>query len=678
MTDNFVDIYERLEWKVPADGEIEYNLGYFQANADIIGFDYNAIIWWNRRMSEAAYWYHWKELGRDRGEAAVALTELQQRFEAKDGREFFWSMVERPPRTESRCLVHLKYTIRHVLKSNADVSGNPFVAYNAKTGQWGQGATPFNHPAIMSAEDAATYIIDKFSTALSVAADLLVLCVDWVIPPRPKPVLVADGGTATQTEVDQWQDEQQQRASMLNQIRPIKEMAQAIPAAKYSSIKNSLRRELVTPQTAWDSDTRWLVLQDGVLNVDEIRETGAVYLHGFSPEHMSTMGLEVGLADALGDPGESEWYRGVRKVLPDAGVRTYLQKRFGAALLGRPGEVGKSLVWQHGVGDTAKSTLQECIAGARGVFAPYGLVSSSAALTVRGQQRGAGERFIAYARGKRFVLMSEIPDGEMMDQDIFKKVTGGETAEGTAKYANAVSYFFTATIFIASNHAPAFPPGDTAFAGRIHVVPFKHRLWVRSKNQAEWASATDDHRADEGWASRVLSDPQERAAILRWVLDGLVLFGREGLGDLPEEMVEAREDFALDADPVGMLVRSLLGTEPSYDGPAWIEILTDAEWERRGLLERDGVPIQRMEQLITTRARELGLIKPMEEDLSRKWKRAAMRMLHEVGGVKKKALLDPATKQTGYVYSRIREAVDWAALAVEEGAPHVESRASDE
>lgn len=313
------------------------------------------------------------------------------------------------------------------------------------------------------------------------------------------------------------------------------------------------------------------------------------------------------------------------------------------------------MVWQYGPGDTAKSTLQECVAGAHGVFAPYAMTTSADSLTDRGTKSGAAERFKAYARGKRYVLMSELREGEMLDQAVVKSVTGGETVEGTAKFANAVSYFFTASVFMASNHPPTFPPGDTALAGRIHVVPFEHRLWVRSKNPEEWERASPEHRADEDWAARILGSAQERRAIFAWVLAGLEAFGREGLGKLPQAMLEAREDFAADADPVGRLVRTLLGTEPGWEGPAWLKIYTDQEWEGSGRYEGDGVAKARLEQLVNARARELGMVKFGEDGLSPKWLKASMRMLHELGGRKKVAMVDRETRRTGVVYSRLAE-----------------------
>jgi phage/plasmid-associated DNA primase len=369
------------------------------------------------------------------------------------------------------------------------------------------------------------------------------------------------------------------------------------------------------------------------------------------------MALDVKYADveALGQK-KTEWERGVEKLVPDAAVRRYLQKRYGGALRGKPGEVDKSMVWQYGVGDTGKSTIQEAIAGQKGVFSEMSYQADAEVLTKKGAERGATDRFAAYVRGKRFAIISEIDQGAQLNQGKFKQMTGGESVQGTAKYSNEISYFFTASLFVSSNHTPSLPYGDTALSGRIHTVPFETKLIVQSKvSRDEWDATPVEKRADPGWLDRLLTDENERAAIFKWVLEGLVLLGREGLGELPEPIRRAMKQFADEGDPVARIVNSLIGKDDDTSFEQRVVILRDTEWGDRR--EADGVRELRMEELIKERARALGFADDFGE-VSKKQVMAAKKMLHELGGLRKKTYYgtdSTGQKHTGMGFARCLE-----------------------
>lgn len=622
-------------FKWPAEFNNDIPVSYVRAQVDYRKMDYDQAIWFNLEFAQMAQMVYEDSVGNLPPGTEVVSPNIRAALMGQDGMAWFKKIAARPPDSEFDCANHLEHVMGRILRYNTGT--NQFMLYDAPVGVWKNEQMSWGSTVGSCIDD----IINHFGLALLRAAKLLEVLGAIAAPdPGPRP----------QTQAQAWTVAAAKHKEMTQIVENVEKMSKAIFDGKYTAIIAALKRRMGVPQTAWDSDTRWVILSDGAINVEEIYQTGDTKLYEFCPEYMNTMYLEVGLTDSLRNAGESEWDRGVRKVLPDPDVRKYLQKRFGAALLGRPGLAGKSMVWQFGVGDTAKSTIQECVAGSRGVFAPYSITSSSSALTKTGERTGATERFKAYARGKRFAVMSELDDGEQLAQSDLKVMTGGESVEGTAKYANAVTYYFTATIFMASNHPPLFPPGDTAARTRIHVVPFTHKLFIRSKDPEGWAAAPEDHRADEGWADMVLGSAQERAAILRWVLDGLVAFGEENIGDLPEAMKEAAEEFAADSDPVAKIVRSLVGEEPGYEKHPVLKIHTDKEWEEFRYEDREGLTTKQMETLVEIRAHELGLMKPGDK-VPRKWMNAAKSMLHERGGQKKKVRTEAGS--TAYIYSRV-------------------------
>lgn len=225
---------------------------------------------------------------------------------------------------------------------------------------------------------------------------------------------------------------------------------------------------------------------------------------------------------------------------------------------------------------------------------------------------------------------------------------------GTAKYANSVQYLFTATMFMASNDEPTYPPGDVAFRNRIHIVPFKHKLWVRSKDPEKWEAAGDEDRADESWKEKILADPSERGAILMWVLDGLVKFALTGgVLMIPAIMRETGEEFGSASDPILHTVRSLLGTDHAGIGeePQVLRVWTDAEWEDMGFKDTDSLPLREFDKIFEIRLRELEYLRDSDA-VPAKWKTQGRKTIENMGGSKKRVSF-PSPRTTRWCFSRI-------------------------
>lgn len=642
------------------EGDVEVTI--FQLEDDVTSFNWDLGVFWNHDLARAA-----KE-AKDQDVVSVDLLpswmESIIRDTDKDVAEsFIVDVINRIPRSEQRVVDHMEAMLSHVLRAVVDVSKTPFMLYDATSGTWAKEGEWVNERQIgTSVGSMIDRIVTNYTMAMSRGVDVAFEMVDEVRPsPGPKPTGQAAAGGALVA----WQAAADARKRLVDKVKEAQDMVRQIQRGKNRAIKASLQDRLAVKQTYWDGpdSMRWLVLRDGVLDLLDVKANGRMDLGSFSPWHLSTMALDVSWSDAVKVKASStEWERGIEKIVPDKEVRDYLQKRYGAALLGKPGTVSKSMVWQYGVGDTGKSTLQEAIAGSNGVFAPYSYQADSEVLTQKGADRGATDRFIAYVRGKRFAIISEMDAGSQLNQGKFKAMTGGETVSGTAKYSNEVSYFFTPTLFVSSNHTPSLPYGDTALGHRIHPIPFMTKLVVRTKVSAEeWESTPLDRRADENWLHRVLASKREKAAILKWVLKGLVMFGDEGIGTLPQAIREEQSRFIDEGDPVARIVNSLLGKDDDSSHVQRLRIYTDGQWGSEGWPENIGIPVSRAEELIKERARDLGLTDDFG-DISRKQLMAAKKMLDELGASKGKVFYgrhEDGRTITGQAFKRAREvAVD--------------------
>lgn len=624
--------------------------------------DWHEVVWLNVELAEMARLIAEAEVHQEKSVPELLdggwITYLGDGggVRSGSGQLRFDLMLDRLPTSEMRFAERFTGVMKPTLRSNADVVGKPFMLYDAGTGVWvqeGKGSLKDGNNVAVAVSRMITGMLESLRIAEKVMMGFL-----YVVSPSPGPK-PGTGVSATVRAV--WQERNDRREENLRKIKKIEKFREGVENGKLTSILREVRAKLVEPATLWDSDMRWLVVGDGVVDLDkvvELDEKGeskySLYdaFRRWRPDTYSTMAITEHLSTAINHQ-DTAWLAGVRKVLPDEDVRNYLQMRFGAALLGTPGVVGKSMVWQFGEPDTAKSSIMECIAGQNGVFSPYSIVATANSLTIAGERTGEAERTKAYARGKRYMIMDEIDAGTHLSQAQLKTLTGGNSVVGTAKYANSVQYLFTATMFMASNDEPTYPPGDVAFRNRIHVVPFRHKLWVRSKDPEKWEAAPEENRADETWKEKILSDPVERSAILLWVLDGLVKFSlSRGILVLPEAMREAADTFGSASDPVLHTIRSLLGLDDASEEPPVFRIWTDKEWEGAGFAAGDALTLKEFDQEFEFRLRELEYLRDGEVVPAR-YRTAAHKLIDSMGAAKKRVTIYPdGVKTSRWMFSR--------------------------
>lgn len=189
----------------------------------------------------------------------------------------------------------------------------------------------------------------------------------------------------------------------------------------------------------------------------------------------------------------------------DTELIDWLQKAIGYTLTGDTREQVAFVL--HGDGANGKSTLLNVLVGMLGGHA---LTIDSSALTTAGRDRAARSD-IAQTRGRRAVIASEIPRGAHLDEDLFKRVTGGERI--SARFNRMDEFEFTPTfkIWLGVNHLPVIVGGGHAIWRRLRIVPFNHRV----------------QRPDLELGRRLHG---ELPGILAWAVRGCARWQAEGLG----------------------------------------------------------------------------------------------------------------------------------------------------
>jgi putative DNA primase/helicase len=238
------------------------------------------------------------------------------------------------------------------------------------------------------------------------------------------------------------------------------------------------------------------------------------------------------LAPAIYDPAADypKWRTFLDLCQPNKAVQRFLQVFYGYSLLGIIG--AQKLVFHYGEGANGKSTLIEALSR---LFGDYGGTLNAESVTGT-QSRGAGQATpdIAQLPGKRLVRVSELPRGEMLREALVKQLTGGEPMMARHNYGN---FFELRPVFKATmsgNDKPRIDGVDLGIWRRLALV-----IWAQTIPEGQRREMED-----------VLAEFEaERSGILNWLIEGALIYLREGLIE-PPEVKDATSAYRADMDPV--------------------------------------------------------------------------------------------------------------------------------
>ena len=249
----------------------------------------------------------------------------------------------------------------------------------------------------------------------------------------------------------------------------------------------------------------------------------------------------------------------------------YLQKLFGCAITGDVSE--KIVVCFFGEGDNGKTTLLEAV---RHVIAEYShqVMIEHLMVSQYANQSTASMADLADLKGARFVTTSEGERGQRLAESKIKYLSAGMgEIKACRKYENPVKFPATHKLFMDSNYKPIVRGTDNAIWNRLVSVPFDV---VISKDQIDKA------------LSQQLKDESE--GILAWLVEGCLLWQKEGL-DEPPEVTSANEGWRAEMDPLSEFLEDCCELGPDFF------CLNSEPWDRyTGWSDsRSEMPIERNE-----------------------------------------------------------------------------------
>jgi len=198
----------------------------------------------------------------------------------------------------------------------------------------------------------------------------------------------------------------------------------------------------------------------------------------------------------------------------------FLQRAVGWSLTGDVSE--HVLFILHGTGRNGKSTFLNTVLSLLG---DYGLAAAPELLMTRNNDRHPTE--LADLFGKRFVVAIETQEGKRFDESRVKQLTGADKIRCRRMREDFWEFWPTHKIWLATNHKPQVWGTDLAIWSRLKLIPF------------EVCFPDGDPRQDKELPKKLLA---ELPGILRWAVEGCLMWQREGLG-IPDEVRSATDQY---------------------------------------------------------------------------------------------------------------------------------------
>ncbi|WP_331722230.1 phage/plasmid primase, P4 family (plasmid) [Streptomyces sp. NBC_00104] len=238
-----------------------------------------------------------------------------------------------------------------------------------------------------------------------------------------------------------------------------------------------------------------------------------------------------------GDGGAAEFVAFLERILPDEEVRSFVQRFFGYAMLGKVTEHVMPIF--TGSGANGKGTLRDAVMSAFGDYAIE--VDPAILMESKHERHGA---FKMRLRGARLTFCSETEKGKRFAESTMKRLTGGDPIEANLMHKNPITFDPSHSLIMLTNHLPAVSGDDPAVWRRILVVPFDVVI--------------PEEERDGGLPDRL---KKSAPAVLGWVYDGWLDYQEQGLN--PPEVVRVRtQEYQAASDVLGRFLEERTVSSP--------------------------------------------------------------------------------------------------------------------
>lgn len=307
------------------------------------------------------------------------------------------------------------------------------------------------------------------------------------------------------------------------------ELAKWIRSMGRASSPNLARWARSDPRIAverkeFDRHRHLVTVGNGVIDLDT-----DTFTSGHDPKQLLTKQLYVNYDK---DATAPTWTRLLEQLLPDADMRSYLQRAAGHTLLGDAQE--RALFILHGKPGSGKSQVVKVLERMFGDFAE----TANATTFNEHSKKASITNDLNDLRGKRFVAVAELDEDERLNEALIKRLTGGDTAKSRGLYQENTSWDVEFSLWMVTNFLPKLSSDDAGMWARVKPIHFP--------------TLVKDHGPEvKKIGEKIFAE--EAAGVLNWLLEGVRLYKEHGLEDLPQ-ISEAVTKYRRDVDSVAQFV----------------------------------------------------------------------------------------------------------------------------
>lgn len=297
--------------------------------------------------------------------------------------------------------------------------------------------------------------------------------------------------------------------------------------ARIENVAALLKGILEEPYGAWDNHPNHLNTPNGVVDL----RTGTIEPHSDAFRFTAITRVNYNPKAT-----SARWSKAL-EALP-AGLHDHVQILFGQAITGYPPDHDKVTFLQGG-GENGKSSILDGIKLSLGSFA--GPVPEKVMLAKPGESVPE----MMELRGKRLVVLEEMPQGGRLSTKRLKDVAGTATLDGRPLYGKTVVWDATHTMFVTSNHRPPVTETDHGTWRRLQMIVFPYRF-VRTATLKR-----GEKRGDPALRHHFRTVPEQ--AVLAWLVEGArrwYALGMRTPDPAPDAIVQATDAWRLLADDV--------------------------------------------------------------------------------------------------------------------------------
>lgn len=216
----------------------------------------------------------------------------------------------------------------------------------------------------------------------------------------------------------------------------------------------------------------------------------------------------------------------------DTELMDYVQKAVGYTLTGATTE--QCFFMLYGNGANGKSTFLHAISEIMGDYEEA--IRGKTIMKKVNNDGATGD--LAKLQGKRYVVCSELNEGDSFDEDLIKQLTGGEdTIAVRFMYAEEFKMRPQMKLWIGTNEKPKIKGTSHGVWRRPRLIPFLHTFSDEEKNENFFEECIRP----------------ELPGILKWAVEGCLKWQTEGLA-APEKVKLANEEYRGEMDVMAMFL----------------------------------------------------------------------------------------------------------------------------